>query len=149
MNNLISKIIGMWTLVTAALLIAFMASVPFMQMNIDGATLGTAFILLLFAQYGNILIYVSEVPFVIVAVIFGIKMIIKTDPDRLFSLHKRMLITAFVLAPFVALGLAYVIILFTSTENRAPSLFPIAVAAVYGICLIAQIVGMIIQKKSA
>lgn len=148
MYNRISKLSAISVLVAAALFIAFMVMVPFLNYTID-EDLGAALFIFLFGAYSGVIIYVSQVPFVIVALVFGIKMLKEQSRERLVSFNKRMFIAALVLAPFVALGLAYVLSLFSiSAIEIEQGIFTCVVTAVYAVCLIVPIVTIILLKRA-
>lgn len=150
MYNKKSKTSAILALVTAVLLIGFLILVPFLLFNISEDAGFAAFFIVLLSLLGCFAIYASAVPFVIVALVFGIKMLKEQSRERLISFNVRMLIATCVLLPFLAAGV------FSSMGTISESqlgVFPVictVIAALsYFACLVTQIVTIIILKKSS
>ncbi|MCH5351224.1 MAG: hypothetical protein J1F39_04585 [Clostridiales bacterium] len=151
MYNSKAKISAITILVTVGLVVGLMIMFPFMMTNLDGdaSGLGLVFVLMLFGPWGTGILYLSTLPFVIVGLIFGIKMLRGTSRKKLISYNVRMLIATCVLAPFVGLGVTYIGMLFSmSAINLFFGLYGFLVAAAYVICLIMQIVAIVLLKKT-
>ena len=144
-----SLISALLTIITAALCIGFMIMVPTLKYDVEEGGLGAVFFIFLFGAFGNALIYIGQIPFVIVALIFGIKMLLNQSREKLISYNIRMLITTCVLLPFVAVGLIYIYDLYLqSVIGLFSGIYTIAVAVAYVAGLITQIVTIVVLKKS-
>ena len=150
MYNRKSRVSAILAIVTAALLIGFMILLPNLQYKQgEGDGIGTAFALIFIIIYGYPLVYLGSIPFAIVALIFGIKMLKEQSRKRLISLNVRMLITTCVLLPVLIVGLMMASnMVFHSTLELFPIIYVIATAVAYGAGLIAQIVAIVMLKKS-
>lgn len=150
MYNKKSKISAILAIITAALLIGFMILLPFLQYKQgEGDNLGTAFALILIIIYGYPLLYVGTIPFSIVGLIFGIKMLKQQSRKKLISLNVRMLITTCVLLPVIAVGLMFTSsIIFHSTLGLFPSIYIVVASLAYVAGLVTQIVTIVLLKKS-
>lgn len=151
MYNRKSKVSAVLAIVTAVLLIGLMVLIPFLQYKqSEGDNIGIVLSIIIIFIFGYPLIYVSSFAFAIVALVFGVKMLIQQSCDKLISYNVRMLIATFVLAPFLALGLAIGSgIIFQSTLGLFPIIYIIAIAVAYVACFIAQIVTIIVLRKSS
>ncbi len=105
MYNKKSKTSAILAIITAVLLIGFMILLPFLRYNVEDGNGLAAFFAVLFSVYGYPVIYASALSFVIVALIFGIKMLKQQSRNKLISFNTRMLIATCVLLPFLAVGL--------------------------------------------
>ena len=149
MYNGKSKISASLALITALLLIGFMILLPFLLHNISEDVGIAAFFIVLLSLLGDIAIYASAIPFAIVALVFGLKMLKEQSREMLISLNIRMLITTCVLLPFLAAGVISSI--GTISESRFgvfPIVYTVIVTLSYVACLIAQVVTIIVLKKS-
>lgn len=150
MYNKKSKVSAWLAIAAALLLAAFLIFLPFLQYKqADGDNLGTAFALIFMIIYGFPILYASSIPFVIVALVFGIKMLIQQHRKKLISLNVRMLITSVILAPFIVVG--FIIaggIAFNSVAGLFPLIYTVVIALAYGGGIVAQIVAIILLKKS-
>ena len=150
MYNKKSRVSAILAIVTAALLIGLMIMVPNLQYKQgEGDNLGTAFALILIIIYGYPILYLGAIPFSVVGLVFGIKMLIQQSRKKLISLNVRMLITSCVLLPVLIVGL---IIASNFVFHSVLGLFPIIYVVVASIAYIgglaAQIVAIILLKKS-
>ena len=136
-------------IITAALLIGFMILLRFLQFNADDASWQEGFAVIFTVIFGYPLLYASSVAFSIVAIIFGILMLRQQSRKKLISLNKRMLIATCVLLPFIALAM-YMInkMIFKSTLGAFPIVYAVTTWVAYIAGLIAQIVTIILLKKS-
>lgn len=150
MYNAKSKVSAVLAIVTALLLIGFMIMLPLLQYKAEGENgLAISLTLIIVMAYGYPLVYASSIPFVIVAIIFGIKMLKQQSRKKLISLNVRMLITSIVLTPFLAAGLMLTSSLTSlSTLGLFPVIYVIIMAAAYAVGIISQIVAIILLKKS-
>ena len=147
MNNIKSKISGIWAIFTALLFVAFMITFHFMEFK--SVDLGIAFFIFLFGAYGSIILYVSASLFALIALILGIKILRAQSNERLISLNKRLLIAECVLMLFVGLGLTYVGVLYAmSAIGLVLGMLTFASVAAYAICIITQIGTIIVLKKA-
>lgn len=150
MYNKKSKISAILVLVTAALLIGFMILLPNLQYKqTDDDNIGTAFGLIFLIVYGYPVVYAGSIPFAIVALVFGIKMLIQKDRKKLISYNVRMLITSIILLPFIAVGMYMAsTMVFNSTLGALPIVYVIVMALSYVAGLVMQIVSIVLLKKA-
>ena len=148
MYNKKSRISAILALANAALFIGFMIIFSTLKYSAEGG-LSAAFFIFLFGAYGSVLVYVSSIPFVLVSLIFGVKMLLQKSREKLISFNKRLLIATCVLLPFIALGLIYVADLFLmSAIGQFPGIYTFFIGALYVVGLITQIVTIVVLKKS-
>lgn len=154
MYNKKSKISAVLAVITALLLIGFMIMLPLLQYKVPegdeaGNAIGIGFALLIVIAYGYPLVYASSIPFALVGLIFGIKMLRQQSRKKLISLNVRMLITSIVLLPFLTVGLMLTSsISFHSTLGLFPVIYVVVLALAYILGIISQIVAIILLKKS-
>ena len=149
MYNRKSKVSAILAIITAGLLIGFMILLPFLPNNIGEENGLAIFFIVLFSIFGYAIIYASAIPFAIVALIFGIKMLKQQSRKRLISFNIRMLITTCVLLPFLAVGVIGSIgSILQSKIGPFPIIYTVVVAVAYLACLITQIVTIVVLKKS-
>ena len=149
MYNRKSKFSAILAIITAILLIGFMILLPFLPYNSDESNGLALFFMLLFSFFGYAIIYAAAIPFIIVAFVFGIRMLRQQSRERLISYNVRMLITTCVLLPFLAVGLIGSIGMITESKfGLFPILFTIVVSVAYIACLITQIITIVVLKKS-
>ena len=148
MYNRKSKTSGILAIVTAVLLIGFMVLLPFLLYNTQLEGLEALLIIFTFI-FGFLPLYASAVPFVIVALIFGIKMLKQQARKKLISYNVRMLITTCVLLPLLAWGMISSIEVITkSALGLFPVIYTIVTALAFIAGLITQIVTIVVLKKS-
>ena len=149
MYNKKSKVSAVLTLVSAALVVGCMILMPFLLYNTQLEGIATPFVLLLSLIFGFEPLYASAIPYAIVALTFGSKMLKQQSRKQLISLNTRMLITTCVLLPFLAWGM---IMSRDLIVNSSLGFFPIVYTAVtalaYIAALIAQLVTTVSLKKS-
>lgn len=150
MYNKKSRVSAILLIVAAALLLGFMILLPNLQYQMEeGDNLGTGLALIFLIIYGYPIVYLGAIPFVIVALVFGIKMLRQQDRKRLVSLNVRMLIASLVLLPVLAVGFNMArMMVFNSTLGLFPTIYAIASAVIYVACPVTQIVTIILLKKS-
>ena len=149
MYNRKSKVSAIFALITAVLLIGFMILLPFLPHNLGEENGLAIFFIFLFSIFGCAAIYASAIPFTIVALIFGIKMLKQQSRKKLISFNVRMLIATCVLLPFLAVGvIGSSGTIFQSKLGVFPMIYTIVVSVAYIACLIAQISTIIVLKKS-
>ena len=150
MYNKKSKTSAILTIVTAILIIGFAIMLPLMQYNTpeDSDDL-SGLVMIVVIIYGFPSAYLSSIPYVIVALIFGSKMCKQQDRKKLISLNVRMLITTCVLLPVFAFSMAFCSELIkNSTWGLMPIVYTIVMAVTYIASLIAQIATIVALKKS-
>ena len=153
MYNKKSKASAILTICAAALLIGLMVMLPCLKMDAGdtddaGAAVGAVFAMLIFIL-GCLPLYASSIAFSIVGLIFGIKMLKEQGRQQLISLNKRVLIATCVLFPILAIGLILSsTLIFSSTLGQLPIIYTFVAVVVYLAALIAQIVAIVILKKS-
>ena len=149
MYNRKSKVSAIFAIMTAVLLIGFMVLLPFLRYDTEEGNGFAAFFIYYFSMFGYPTIYASSISFVIVALIFGIKMLKQQSRQKLISFNVRMLITTCILLPFLAAGLtASFGLIFQSELKLFPTICTIVVSVAYVVCLITQIVTIVVLKKS-
>ena len=149
MYNAKSRMSAILTIVTAVLLIVLMSLIPFMQYVAEEEEGIAAIFIVLISFLGYPFIYASAVPFVVVALVFGILMLVQQSPEKLISYNVRMLITTCVLAPF--LGVVLLVgssLIFPSSLGVVPIILTIAVIVTYIASFVTQIVTISLLKNS-
>ena len=148
MYNKKSKTAAILTIITAVLLVGFMVLLPFALSKTDLE--GWAAIAAIFAfLFGFLPLYASALPFVIVGLVFGIKMLKQQSRKKLISYAARMLITACVLLPLLTWGLiGNSPLIFNSKMAPFPAIYMVVTATAYAVGLISYIVTIIVLKKS-
>lgn len=148
MYNKKSKTSAILAIITAGLLIGLMILLLFLKYDVKEDNFFAAFFVVLFSLFGYAIVYVSAIPFVIVALVFGIKMLKQQSRQKLISFNKRLLIATCILLPFLAVGLIGSSELTSQSKlGLFPPIYIIIVALAYFICLITQIVTIIVLKK--
>ena len=148
MYNRKSKISAILAIITALLFIGFMILLPFLRYDMKDGNGFAAFFIFLFSMYGYAIICAAAIPFVIVAFVFGIKMLKQQSRKRLISFNVRLLITTCVLLPVFAVGIFGSGLIFQSTFGLFPIIYTIVISIAYVACLITQIITIVILKKS-
>ena len=148
MYNKKSKGSAILTVIAAVLVIGLMILLPFLLYNTQLEGLDVLAIILSLL-YGFLPMYLSGVSYVIVGLIFGSKMLKQQLRKKLISFNVRMLITTCVLLPFLALGVGMFWALITqSSLGLFPIIYTIITVLAYFASLIAQIVAIVVLKKS-
>ena len=152
MYNKKSKASAILLIVTAVLLVGLMILFLFLRPHVgDDSDLGEgvgAVFSMLFFILGCIPLYAGALAFVIVALVFGGKMLKQQSRQKLISFNVRQLIATFVLLPFIAVGLIICSPLFTtSTLGMLPIVYTIVTALAYVASLITQIATIAVLKK--
>ena len=153
MYNKKSKASAILTVITAVLLIGLMILFLFLSPKVEdegdlGEGLGAVFSMLFFIL-GCIPLYAGALSFVIVALVFGGKMLKQQSRNKLISFNVRQLITTCVLLPFILVGLVICSpLLATSTLGILPIIYTIVTALAYVGSLITQIATIVVLKKS-
>ena len=136
-------------IVTALLLIGLMILLPLLQYNSEEGNGFAAFFIVLFSLFGYMILYAGAIPFSIVALIFGIKMLRQQSRNRLISYNIRMLIATCILLPVLAVGvIGSSGMIFQTDSNLFPTIYTVVVSITYIACLIAQITTIVTLKKS-
>lgn len=149
MYNRKSKVSAILAIITAVLLVGLMVLLPFLPNNVGEENGLAVFFIVLFSLFGYAIIYASAIPFAIVALIFGIKILKQQSRERLISFNVRMLIATCVLLPFLAAGVIGSIgSILESKLGSFPMIYTVAVSVAYIACLITQIVTIVVLKKS-
>ena len=153
MYNKKSKASAILAIITAVLLLVLMILLPFLLLNVEiadnpdadtGEGIGTAFAVLfgvVFAIIGYIVFYVSAIPFVIVGLVYGIRILKQQSRAKLIAHNRSLLIAACVLLPFLVVGMILSgLLILNSAFGVFPIIYLVIVALVYLASLIAQIV---------
>ena len=149
MYNRKSKVSAILAIITAVLLIGFMVLLPFLPNNVGEENGLAVFFIVLFGLFSYAIIYASAIPFTIVALIFGIKMLKRQSRKMLISFNVRLLITTCVLLPFLAVGVTGSIgTILQSKLGLFPMIYTVVVSTFYIACLITQITTIVVLKKS-
>ena len=149
MYNAKAKPSAILAIVCAGLWIGFLILLPFLPANMDESMGWPVVFLVLVGLIGYAVLYASALPFVIVALIFGIKMLRQQSRQKLISYNVRLLIADCVLLPFLAGGLIGSIGVITQSKlGFFPTIFMIAVSLAYLACLAAQIVTIAALKRT-
>ena len=147
MYNKKSKASAILAVITAVMLVGFMVLLPFLLYNTE--IKGAGVLIIIFTLIlGYLPLYASAIPYVIVASIFGGKMLKEQSRHKLISFNTRMLITACVLLPFLAWGLVSSSeVISQSSLGIFPIVYTVVMALAYVAALIAQIVTIVVLKK--
>ena len=153
MFNKKSKASAILLIVTAVLLVGLMILFLFLRPQVEdegdlGEGLGAVFSMLFFIL-GCIPLYAGAVLFVIVALVFGCKMLKQQSGKTLISYNTRQLIATCVLLPFIVAGLIICSPLFTtSTLGLTPVIYTVVTMLAYAASLITQIATIVVLKKT-
>ena len=149
MYNRKSKASAILAIVTAVLFVGFMVLLPFLMTGAGDNYGFAAIFVVMFGILGYIPIYLSAVAFVIVALIFGIKMLKQQSREKLISYNVRMLITTCVLLPFLIIGVVVsAALIFAPGIGLVSTIYFAVLALAYIGGLAAQIVAIVLLKKS-
>ena len=148
MLNKKSKASAILVLVSALLFVVFLTLLPFLQYEPEEgdntAVIKVPFIIVL----GYPLLYAAGVPYVIVALIFGLKMLKTEDKQKLISSNKSMFIASCVLLILFAMGMSIAKdLIFHTTLGLFPIIFTAVLAAVCVAAMVVQIVTISKLKK--
>ena len=148
MYNKKSKVSAVFAIIAALLLVGIMILFPFLMSNTELE--GAEVLVIIFAFIlGFIPLYASAAPFVLVALIFGIKMLKEQSRKKLISFNVRMLITSLVLLPILTWSLITSSgLIAESSFGLFPVIYTIATALAYVGGIVAQIVTIAILRKS-
>lgn len=153
MYNKKSKVSAILTIVAAVLVLGLMILLPLLQPKVEGdnevgAGIGAVFALLFFIL-GCLPLYASALPFAIVGLVFGCKMLKEQARQKLISLNKRMLIATCVLLPVLFVGLLLSgALIANSSLGLLPVIYTVVTAISYFAALVCQIVAIVLLKKS-
>lgn len=150
MYNKKSKASAILSLITILLLVGLMIWLPFMQIKTEeGNELGAGLAAFVTILFGYPLIYIASCVFGIVALIFSILMLKQQARKKLIGYNVRMLITACILLPVLAIGL-YIgcNIIFQTVTGVWPIIYTMLAVAAYLASLISYIVSIVALKKS-
>ena len=148
MYNKKSKLSAILTIVSAFLVVGFMALIPILlqNSNLDGLAIA---IMIIFGIVTYLPMYAGSLAYVIVALIFGGKMLKEQSRKKLISLNTRMLITTCVLLPVMVWGVFSNIDLVSQSKMGVfPVIYVVVMALGYIAALVAQIVALVLLKKS-
>ena len=149
MYNGKSKASAIILLLTALLLIGFMIMMPFLRYDPEDTNGWAAIFISIIYVLGLPLIYVGALPFTLVALIFGFKMLRQQDCDKLISYNVRTLIASIVLLPFLFAGCGICLGMITNSQlGIFPLIYLIVLAGFYALGLIARVITIIILKRS-
>ena len=156
MYNKKSKISAILALITVALLIALMILLPFLRPYTEetddpeanlGAGIG-AFFSVLLGIIGYIVFYIVAIPFVIVGLVYGIKMLKQQSRKKLILFNRGLLITTCVMLPILVVGMIISsALVFNSTFGVFPVIHTVLTAVAYIAGLIAQGIVLAQLKK--
>lgn len=149
MYNKKSRATAALAIISALLLIGMMVLMPFLLQNTEleggdlfGSVIG-------FILFGFVPLYVGAIPFSLVALIFGVVMLKTKSRKKLISSNVKMLVTSLVLAAPIAVGLSvgrgFIAV---SSFGVFPVILAVAAALAYVAGIVAQIVTIVVLKKS-
>ena len=149
MYNKKSKASALLTIITAILIIGYMVMLPILLSSSEMEFGEVIAILLIGMVVGLLPLYASAIPFAIVGLIFGPKMLKQQSRQKLISLNTRMLITTCVLLPVMVWGVFSNIDLVSQSKMGVfPVIYVVVMALGYVAALVAQIVALVLLKKS-
>ena len=148
MYNRKSKASAITAIVASALMFGLMIMLPIVGIQWEEFGMAAIFVIIfVFGAY--ILIYASALPFAIVALVFGIRMLKQQSRQKLIFHNKSVLIAACVLLPFLALGVGFGInFAFAAKLELIPLFYIILVACAYVASIVTAIVSLVLLKNS-
>ena len=148
MYNRKSKVSAITAIVASALMFGFMILLVTMPINLEKFGWGAIFVLLVvIGAYA--IIFVSALPFAIVSLVFGIRMLKQQSRQKLISHNISVLITSCVLLPFLAIGVYVGVgVILGATLELIPLIYTIVLGCAYVTNLISSIVCLILLKRS-
>ncbi|MCH5151588.1 MAG: hypothetical protein J1F65_02895 [Clostridiales bacterium] len=148
MYNKKSKASAILAIITAVLIVGFLILLPVLLLNTQ-LEFGEVIALIIAGLiFGFLPLYASSVPFFIVALVFGIRMLKQQSRNKLISFNKSLLIATCVLLPFIMLGIGMCSsIVRSSATGIIIVIYAIVTALAYLASLITQIVASVQLKK--
>ena len=160
MYNKKSKASAILAIITVVLLLVLMILLPFLLLNVEiadnpeadaGEGIGTAFAVLfgvVFGIMGYIVFYAAAIPFVVVGLVYGIRILKQQSRAKLIAHNRSLLIATCVLLPFLVVGMILSgLLILNSAFGVFPIIYLVVVALVYLAGLIAQSVVLAQLKK--
>lgn len=152
MYNKTSRVSAILLLVSVVLLVGFLAMLPNLQYQTEqgGAeAIGAAFLVLISVVLGYLPTYIISIIYAIVALVFGIRMLVEKTRDKLIKFNRRILIASCVLLPFFVFGLVMSGGMIAGSQLGVfPTIYTILVAIAYVANIVTQIVTLVKLKKS-
>ena len=135
-------------IIASALMFGLMIMLPIL--GVDWQKFGLAAILVIIAVISAyVLIYLSALPFAILALVYGIRMLKEQSRQKLIAYNKSVLIATCVLLPFLALSVGYgLAITFAAKLDVIALSYTVLTACAYLACLVSSIVSLVLLKKS-
>ena len=148
MYNRLSRASAISAVVAAVLMFGFLIMLPILGVDWQEFGIGIIFVMA-FVIIAYILIYLSALPFAIVALVFGIKMLKQQSRKKLIAHNKSVLIATCVLLPFLAFSIIYGInFTFAARVNLTALLYTVLLGCAYLASLITSIVSLVLLKKA-
>ena len=149
MYNKKSKASAILAIITAVLIVGFLILLPLLLFNTQ-LEFGEVIALIIAGLiFGFLPLYASGMPYFIVALVFGIRMLKEQSRKKLISFNKSLLIATCVLLPFLMLGIGMCSsIVRSSATGIIIVIYAIATVLAYLAGLIAQIIALVQLKKS-
>ena len=149
MYNRKSKTSAIITIISAILIFGLMILLPFVLNNTELEGVEAFAAILVSIIFSILPLYLSAIPYFIVGLVFGIRMLKQQSRKKLISFNVSALIATCVLLPFLAWGVfASSELIFNSSLSFFPIVYTVATAVAYVGSLIAQIVTIALLKKS-
>ena len=148
MYNRLSRASGITAIIAAALMFGFLLMLPILGVDWDGLGLAAVF-LIIFVIIAYILIYICAIPYFIVALVYGIRILKQQDRKKLIAFNKSLLIATCVLLPFLAFSIIFGInFTFAARLNLTALLYTVLLGCAYLASLITSIVSLVLLKKA-
>ena len=148
MYHRISMVSAITAIVASALMFGFMIMLVLMPIHLEEFGLG-AIVVLLVVIGAYALIFISALPFAIVSLVFGVRMLKQQSRQKLISHNISVLVTSCVLLPFLAIGVYVGVgVILGATLELIPLIYTIVLGCAYVTNLIASIVCLIFLKRS-
>ena len=148
MYNRLSKASGISAIIAAALMFGFLIMLPILGVDLQEFGIAAIFVVI-FVIIAYVLIYLSAIPYFIVALVFGIRILKQQDRKKLIAYNKSLLIAACVLLPFLAFSIIFGInFTFAARVNLTALLYTVLLGCAYLASLITSIVSLVLLKKA-
>ena len=136
------------SIIASALIFGLMIMFAMMPLNLEQFGLAAIFVLLfIFGAY--VLIFVSALPFAIVTLVYGIRLLKQPSRKKLIAHNKSVLAAALVLLPFLAIGVFGGITMVTASEfDLIPIVYLVLAGCAYLACIVTSIVSLVLLNKS-
>ena len=150
MYSKISRMSAILLLIIAVLLVGFLILLPNLQYQAEeDEGIGAGFLVMAIVIFGYPTTYAVSIVYTIVALVYGIRMLVKKTRDKLIKFNRSALIASFVLLPIFVLALTFTRDMIVKSQlGIFPTIYTIFVAVAYVAGIITQIVTLARLKKT-